>query len=240
MYSKGVSMCRNVVFFSTLICICLSFNVFAEEQEQVVQPYIIGVDTIETEVTIDVSENDINESEGAQWEVLEEFDTALFLGDSRVVGMSSSSGRYSYIGKVGAGYDWLIETGEPELRKMLAEYPNMDVVLSLGVNDLNNIDSYIEEYKKIKAEFPDTRIWIMSVMPVLESVEEHTGYSIQNSTVDDFNDKLKEEFGDRYIDTYSYLVANGFKTWDGVHYTEDTYVDLENYVVYYIMSSLNQ
>ena len=233
-------MFRNLVFFSTVIALGLTNIVGAEEKKPLVKPYSIEANpNIETESTESTESLDETETE-LQWVEVEEFDTVLFLGDSRVVGMSSASGRYSYIGKNGAGYDWLVSTGEPELRKMLAEYPNMDVVLSLGVNDLGNIDSYIEKYRAIKQEFPDTRIWVMSVMPVLESVEQHTGYSVQNSTVDDFNNKLKEEFNDRYIDTYSYLIANGFKTWDGVHYTEDTYVDLENYVVYYIMSNLNQ
>ena len=230
----------DVVFVGAVVLsVIFGLSTIADDRKPVVKPYSLGYEE-QSEVAEETETEAQSEIQGnPEWVEFEEFETALFVGDSRVVGMSQSSGRYSYIGKTGAGYDWLISSGEPELRKMLAEYPNMDVVLSFGVNDLGNLESYIAEYKKIKNDFPDTRIWVMSVMPVLESVEAQTGYSVQNSAVDNFNERLQEEFGDRYIDTYSYLIANGFSTFDGVHYTGETYVDLENYVVYFIMSNLN-
>ena len=191
---------RNyVVLIGTIV---LSTVVMAGEGSTPLKPFSIGYgETIESEKATELDETYETESEvlldNYDWQELEEFETALFVGDSRVVGMSSASGRYSYIGKVGAGYNWLVNEAEAELRKMLDEYPNMDVVLSFGVNDLGNLESYIEEYRKIEADYPNTRIWVMSVMPVLESAEQANGYSVKNSTVDDFNTRLQEEFSER-------------------------------------------
>jgi len=36
-----------------------------------------------------------------------------------------------------------------------------------------------------------------------------------------------------YIDTYSYLIAEGFNTVDGLHYTADTYKNIYEYAMKY-------
>ena len=55
--------------------------------------------------------------------------------------------------------------------------------------------------------------------------------SLSNTKIKAFNKKLKSAFGSRYLNTYSYLVKKGFKTFDGVHYTAATYKKLYNYVI---------
>lgn len=72
---------------------------------------------------------------------------------------------------------------------------------------------------------------LLSVNPLDKEKCDKYGYDYDGvmSGIEVFNDKLSEtEY--MYIDTYSYLMNNGFSTVDGLHYTDDTYRLIYNYV----------
>ncbi len=157
----------------------------------------------------------------------------IFVGDSRIVGMSeavSDSNTY-FIGKVAEGYSWLKNTASSSLNTYLAKYSNAKVVLALGVNDLYNISNYISYYKSLIAKYPKAYIYVMSVTPVNETTAKKYGYTVTNSQIKEFNAKLKEAFPANYLDVYTYMEKNGFSTSDGIHYTAATYKTIYNYVV---------
>ena len=71
----------------------------------------------------------------------------------------------------------------------------------------------------------------MSVNPVNEQTASASGYRVTNAPIKTFNTKLKNAFGTKYLDTYSYLTKNGFGTVDGIHYTAATYQKLYKYIL---------
>ena len=154
----------------------------------------------------------------------------VFVGDSRVVGMKSAVGgtTSAYIGKIGEGYSYLSGTVDKTLREYLKQKPKLKVVFCFGINDLGNVDQYISYYKSIVKDYPDATFYFMSVNPI--SSWRNTA-SLSNTKIKAFNKKLKNAFGAKYINTYSYLVKKGFNTFDGVHYTAATYKKLYNYVI---------
>lgn len=157
-------------------------------------------------------------------------DKMIYVGDSRTVGMQAFAGKdnIKYIAESGKGYDWLTANALSEIDSKLSENPNSVIVLSLGINDLNNIDNYISEYNNLISKYPDAVFYIMSVNPVDESKTSSNGYSVTNTQIEEFNNKLKQNFPNNYLDSYSSIGNIGSD--DGVHYDSDTYNNLHNIV----------
>ena len=162
----------------------------------------------------------------------------IFAGDSRVVGMSMAGG-YCYVGKESIGYDWFVTEGVYQLLDLMNVWPDADVILCFGINDVANIGSYIAEYQYLTESYPDTRIWFMSVNPVNDSMASSSGYFINSDMVQSFNDVLQQTFPDQYLDVYSYLQENGYGTSDGVHYDTGTYLTIQEYTKYLINQKEN-
>ena len=154
----------------------------------------------------------------------------IYVGDSRALGMQSAVGNEnaSYIAESGKGYDWLTTTGLSLLDSKLQEKTDGVVILSLGVNDLYNIDNYIEAYKSLITKYPSTKFYVLSVNPVDESKTVSNGYSITNNEIEGFNKKLRDNFSSNYIDSYSSLSNVGSS--DGLHYDDETYKSVNNFI----------
>ncbi len=145
----------------------------------------------------------------------------IFIGDSRFVGMNdickmSSIYDEYVIAQNGMGYDWLVNTAMPQADAIIATnpYKRWVLIMGLGVNDLSNINSYLLKYKELSAKY---NIVLTSINPV----ENHE--FISNSTIASFNSSLRT-LGLPFIDTNSVLMAEGFSTIDGLHYTAATYI----------------
>ncbi|MCR1842696.1 SGNH/GDSL hydrolase family protein [Murimonas intestini] len=157
----------------------------------------------------------------------------IFVGDSRTVGMQEAvksfypEDRCMFDAKSGEGYVWFRDTGMAQLESFISEAPDCPVILNLGVNDYKNINEYIELYQELFSSHPDTDFYIMSVNPVMDELCP----AISNKIICDFNDKMKESFPDRYLDCYTYLLSTSLETMDGLHYTENTYIAIHDYVV---------
>lgn len=152
-----------------------------------------------------------------------------WVGDSRTVGLGIANGISSKcIAKVGEGHNWYLSTAEKKLKAALKKNPKATVVLNFGVNDHVNITKYINSYRKLIKEYPNAKIYFMSVNPIDSKYK--AGYT-SNTKINNFNKKLKAAFPDRYLDVNSYLKKSGFKTVDGLHYTVATYKKIYSYVL---------
>ena len=153
----------------------------------------------------------------------------VFIGDSRTVGMNKvvhmDQLEDTYvIAKVGMGYNWLIDSAIPQLEDLQSKhsYKRYLLVFNLGVNDLKNIDKYIEVIPKLQNY---GELYYVSINPTVDEVG-----GIQCSAIEKFNNALKaEESKFRYIDCYSYLKKVGYKANDGMHYDNDVYRNIYNY-----------
>ncbi len=158
----------------------------------------------------------------------------IFVGDSRMVGMSARVSRTdtAFIAEVGSGYSWLRSTAALSLDRLIKMSPDAKVILAHGINDLANISSYILFYQNLTAKYPATDFYMLSVNPVDYEKALQSGYSqVTNEKIMSFNEALQEAFGSRYLDTYTYLEKKGFETNDGIHYQAATYQKLFNYIL---------
>ena len=173
-----------------------------------------------------------------EWKELEaqqhhEVSQMIFVEDSRVVGMSMAGG-YSYVGKESIGYDWFVSEGVYQMLDQMNAWPDADVILCFGINDVANIGSYISEYQYLVDAYPDTRFWFMSVNPVNDAMASSCGYFINSDMVISFNNVLQQAFPEQYLDVCSYLQENGYGTSDGVHYDVRTCLVIQEYTKYLI------
>lgn len=152
----------------------------------------------------------------------------LFVGDSRTLGMEDAvQDDCIYLGAEGEGYDWFAEAGMSSLEQTLKSDPTIPVVINLGVNDPQNINIYIDLYNSLIDQYPDTPFYFMSINPL----DEDADFNTTNEMAELFNATLKSAFPDHYLDCYTYLKENGFETADGLHYTDETYKKIHDYVV---------
>ena len=91
----------------------------------------------------------------------------------------------------------------------------------LGVNDLYKVQSYASYYNNLIAN--GYSIVFVTVAPVDEVKEHKNGYKVLNADIDSFNDTIKMEVNCTILDLNMYMKQHGFDTADGVHYTEETY-----------------
>lgn len=142
----------------------------------------------------------------------------IFIGDSRTVGMDSACdvgghANVFVIARTNTGYDYLVsvvDSGVDSIKRAHPEYEIWTIVSNFGVNDLDNLDKYIDYYKSLSDDFV-----FVSVNPVV-------GHPyISNSMIHEFNASMREEFS--YIDTNMVLNHRGFNAYDGVHYSTETY-----------------
>lgn len=153
--------------------------------------------------------------------------TVIWVGDSRTVGMGQATNDSDvYIGKDGEGYEWFNEKGRKTLKKAMTENPNTPVVFNLGVNDCSNIDNYLELYKKIVDKYPDTHFYFMAVNPIEPTLCEN----VTNEEISAFNARIKEAFPDQFIDTFTFIQVSEIITNDGIHYSDEDYQRIHDFV----------
>lgn len=149
----------------------------------------------------------------------------IYIGDSRFVGMNDvchiDNGTNRFIvAKVGQGLSWLKRDGLVQAQQIEASHPELThfkYVICLGVNDLVNINDYMEEYRQLAVGHDLT---LVSVGPV----GQYPGLS--NEEIEGFNSQIKalcEELQIPYVDDYTVLTTEGYETQDGLHYKDAVY-----------------
>lgn len=154
----------------------------------------------------------------------------IFIGDSRTVGMDGvvdieGTNNQFVVAKVGQGLSWFKKSGlssVEELRKENSVLTHWRLICLLGVNDLWDLDAYLEEFDTLR-EDSEVELILVSVNPV----DGHP--SISNTKIETFNAGLQdyaEENSLQYIDTYDFLMDAGYETQDGLHYKDATYQEI--------------
>jgi hypothetical protein len=154
----------------------------------------------------------------------------IFVGDSRYVGMKKfAQSDDVFIAQVGEGYNFLVSN----MNKIL-EYvdKNSILIVGLGVNDYAvSYKNYIKTMNEL-ADTLDCRVYYMLINPVDEDKEALYGYSATNEMIDKYNALIKAGFNSKVgvIDTNTYLKEDGFYTSDGLHYDDNTYKKVYNFL----------
>ena len=157
----------------------------------------------------------------------------LFVGDSRTVGLAEAIPGLDYHAKSGSTYYYLLE-----LDSLIRNSGADCIIIGFGVNDLVDIDEYINYANKLGDEI-SARVYFLTVNPVDETKESYNGYHIKNSRIDSFNERLTEEARSyTVIDTNGFLKEVGYNTMDGLHYDENTYINIYDYVMDYLYKNM--
>lgn len=192
----------------------------------------------------------------------------IFVGDSRTNRMQRTlqnlnSGYYEsnllrdidFVCEEGMGLEWLKSKGINSILSIAeANYSVLKptaVIFNLGVNDPGNMYDYVSYYQEIAGNLQkkNCKLFFMSVNPVNSKTIEALGKNAirKEEVIRKFNSVvssgLSSTFG--YIDTYSYLMENGYGTNiggngvdytvdDGLHYTTKTYKRIFKYCLDYL------
>ena len=200
----------------------------------------------------DVSKREIAIPKGYQY--------IIFVGDSRTYAMerllkrefgSSAFKKVKFISKPGTTLKWLKSTGSEKLFALLHknkrkdQYPKTAVIFNHGVNDLKhnngkiNVNTLINRYcSYMRTLGPQLKqmncdLYYMSVNPINTGRKNETTLR-KGEEVRKFNKGIRKGLKGMYgfIDTYSYLIKNGYGTAhnlnaqqkdDGTHYTYKSY-----------------
>lgn len=189
-------------------------------------------DNSSEEINADKKEVYIYDDEESTYRELVKGDyaTYVFVGDSRYRGMQFLAEEEDvFICENGRGYDFLIE----QMSYIVSECDgNTALIIGLGVNDNTyNVDKYLNTLSEM-ADTMDCQIYYMLVNPVDEEKEAYNGYHVKNENIEIFNERMRNELDERIgvIDTNTYLKESGFETMDGLHYTNDTYEKIYNFI----------
>lgn len=173
------------------------------------------------------------------------FSRIIFVGDSRTTGLqdalrkefgSSVTKNVYFVCKFGSGLSWLKSSGEQKLMQLAKK--NTAVIFNHGVNDLKKANEYISYMKQVgvKLRKRGCTLYYMSVNPFNKL--EITAFGLHKRKEDEhhiiqFNRQIRTALCRKgfyhYLDSYSYLLQNGYGTRevkhrdDGIHYTAKTY-----------------
>jgi len=155
-----------------------------------------------------------------------------FLGDSITRGGDFQK-YFEDIKVINLGYGGDIIKGVTNRLSMVKAVSPEKIFLLIGINDLTNYNvdmcakSYSELLQKMKNNFPDTTIYVQSILPISKEKEKTKCF---NSTIEKLNKQIKslcEEYKITYIDLYSVFSKdnqlNPELTKDGIHLKDEAY-----------------
>lgn len=165
----------------------------------------------------------------------------LFIGDSRTMGLylvsdGGSEDGIGWIAEGGIKLDWFKEYAEPIAREKIKK--NIKLVILLGVNDIlgeefgdeenSDVDDYAETLNRVADKYSKKGVetYFVSVLPVDSS------YSDLNADVEKFNEEIEKKLDEcHYIDLYSEIIKEDFKTVDGLHFDVDSSSDIYDKII---------
>ena len=170
----------------------------------------------------------------------------VYVGDSRTKGLKAAlekygriTGKETFICEIGEGYDFLM-ANMANIRSVCDS--STVLIIGLGINDMKyRYNEYIAAINNMAATM-DCQIYFMLVNPVNEAEEAADGkFHITNADIDTFNARMLSGLGPsvHIIDTNSYLknVIVNYTTMDGLHYTDETYIIVYDYMQNFIPHS---
>lgn len=195
---------------------------------------------------------------------LNRYGGVVMVGDSRTVRMRQALAAQNcganmngvrFVSASGQGLKWFKDEGYRHLINQIkhirvSSSKPVAVVFNLGVNDLYRISDYVAYMNELAPELEkmNCKLYYMSVNPINGVMIEKTGRLSLRKEADvrEFNDRIKTGLDEyTYIDTYSWLMQNGFGTSngvngkdssedDGLHYTVKTYKRIYDYCLRYV------
>ena len=195
---------------------------------------------------------------------LNRYGGVIMVGDSRTVRMRQALAAQNcganmngvrFVSASGQGLKWFKDEGYRHLINQIkhirvSSSKPVAVVFNLGVNDLYRISDYVAYMNELAPELEkmNCKLYYMSVNPINGVMIEMTGRLSLRKEADvrEFNDRIKTGLDEyTYIDTYSWLMQNGFGTSngvngkdssedDGLHYTVKTYKRIYDYCLRYV------
>jgi len=152
----------------------------------------------------------------------------IMVGDSRCVQMQAAvgGGGCSWICENSKEYTWFSEKAIPKFDQYVGK--GTKVVINMGVNDPEHYKQYAELVNVKAAEWAarGARTYFVSVNPVWENP-----YTTQEQ-VDTFNANVPGLLsGVTWIDTSSWLMTNGYRLVDGLHFDDPTSVNIFNLIM---------
>lgn len=224
---KQTFFCLSLAFFCMTLLCCLALYLRASAPGNDFQAQVQKTES-EADAVLETLRSSLETADTAQTSSNESEPFLIWVGDSRTVGLERAmKNEDCYIGASGEGYYWFSSEGLLLLQDAIAEYPDAPVIFNLGVNDHENLDLYLALYRKLFQDYPSVCFYFLSVNPV----DEARCSAIDNTQISDFNNHMKELFGKRYIDSYSWMLQEQIETSDGIHFKADDYQALYQFVL---------
>lgn len=157
----------------------------------------------------------------------------IMIGDSRTVGLSqvceSPEGVTVIWSCKGAmGYIWMRDTGAPQIEPYLSE--DTAIVILMGVNDVHFINEYLEyvNQKSLDWALRGADTYFCTVGPLTTE-----SLYVTNPEVIAFNEALHLGLNSnvKIIELYDHMITHGFATFDGIHYSIPTDLDMFQYIL---------
>lgn len=179
------------------------------------------------------------------------FEDALFIGDSRTVGLHYfGTFRSTFYAKTGIGVNALFEYPTSDeislatLTHVLAQRQYPKIYIMIGVNDLafgtlNDFsDSFFSAIDKIREFQPNSIIYIQSILGITKQKETNSPTNFNNQTVINRNAILRSKCDGKtlvYLDIFpSFTDQSGYLnpsySSDGLHISPDYYYIWEDYL----------
>ncbi|MCI5620910.1 MAG: GDSL-type esterase/lipase family protein [Lachnospiraceae bacterium] len=213
------------------------------EDEQPVTESLLPVDEIETETeAIEIPETEtVEEPKTYEFTHVDQsyFDDAVFIGDSRTVGLRDYSGwdNATYYASIGLTvYDMFTEPIVEEegrtitVEQALQEHQFGKVYLMIGINEMGtgNVDTFMEAYEEavehLRELQPDAIIYVQGIMYIKKSRSDRDPI-FNNPAIQERNDRIAELANNQdifYIDVNEVVTdetgnLNPEYTYDEVH-----------------------
>lgn len=195
------------------------------------------------EASADELNNSVDVSTNVQ--MVKTLKNVIFVGDSRTVGLraafntvmpddSLAVNNVFFVAETGAGYDWFNSTGKSEIDEIIRSHDGVQftIVFNLGVNDLNNVTTYISTINSLAAsDWSNHKIVYESIGAVDEALCQSHNYNVKNSDIASFNSAIESALAQNvnYVDVTSDMIAAdgvslsaGYSSNDGLHYNQAT------------------
>lgn len=172
----------------------------------------------------------------------------IIVGDSRMEFIEDDKEiitpfNFEFVAKSGKTITWFKNTALPRVKKILKDNEfNYYIIVNMGVNDLNSnykgkeiAEDYFELYSKLANDYPNIKMYIMSVNPIYEDKlnewERANKRTVEKIKL--FNDTIQDELKESDLENLHYCDAYNtidFNSDDGLHYTRGTNREIINYI----------
>lgn len=169
----------------------------------------------------------------------------IFIGDTRLDSLKDVSYSFKFdflkfITSDNFDCDWVRNKALFELNNILNNTSlSYNIVFSIGINDLENVDRYITFFNDMAKLHPNHNIFVIDISPLdeIKFLEYYDGL-INNDDIYSFNRKLTKGLDPdvKLIYSYKELIINGYNTIDGYYFDEDTSLNLMKFIKEYISS----